>query len=80
VPKFQTSLQNDKVVIGLIWDENLKRVMNSGDEVISIDQENISEMSLCDYLAYKKNWKNKSNYSLTIKNKENKITTIAIEN
>jgi hypothetical protein len=80
VPKFQTSLQNDKVVIGLIWDENLKLIMNSGDEVISIDQENISEMSLCDYLAYKKNWKNKSNYSLTIKNKENKITTIAIEN
>lgn len=80
VPKFQTSLQNDKVVIGLIWDENLKRVMNSGDEVISIDQVNISEMSLCNYLSHKKNWKNKSNYSLTIKNKENKITTIAIEN
>jgi predicted aspartyl protease len=70
VPKFQTSLQNDKVVIGLIWDENLKRLMNSGDEVMSIDQENISEMSLCDYLAYKKNWKSKKKYNIKIKIKK----------
>ncbi len=79
-PKFQTSLQNDKVVIGLIWDENLKRLMNSGDEVMSIDQENISEMSLCDYLAYKKNWKSKKKYNIKIKNKENNISEIEIVN
>lgn len=79
-PKFQTSLQNDKVVIGLIWDENLKKLMNSGDEVISIDQENISEMSLCDYLAYKKNWKSKKKYNIKIKNKENNISEIEIVN
>lgn len=79
-PKFQTSLQNDKVVIGLIWDENLKKLMNSGDEVISIDQENISEMSLCNYLALKKDWKNKDRYYLKIKNKENVISEIEIVN
>jgi predicted aspartyl protease len=79
-PKFQTSLQNDKVVIGLIWDENLKKLMNSGDEVMSIDQENISEMSLCDYLAYKKNWKSKKKYNIKIKNKENNISEIEIVN
>lgn len=79
-PKFQTSLQNDKVVIGLIWDENLKKLMNSGDEVISIDQENISEMSLCNYLAHKKDWKNKDRYYLKIKNKENVIFEIEIVN
>ena len=79
-PKFQTSLQNDKVVIGLIWDENLKKLMNSGDEVMSIDQENISEMSLCDYLVYKKNWKSKKKYNIKIKNKENNISEIEIVN
>lgn len=80
IPKFQTSLQNDKVVIGLIWDENLKKLMNSGDEVISIDKENISEMSLCNYLAHKKDWKNKDRYYLKIKNKENLISEIEIVN
>jgi predicted aspartyl protease len=79
-PKFQTSLQNNKVVIGLIWDENLKTLMNSGDEVISIDQENISEMSLCNYLAHKKDWKNKKKYIIKIKNKENIISEIEIIN
>lgn len=79
-PKFQTSLENDKVVIGLIWDENLKILMNSGDEVMSIDQVNISEMSLCNYLAHKKDWKNKKKYRMKIKNKENVISEIEIVN
>jgi hypothetical protein len=80
IPKFETSLQNNKVVIGLVWDENLKKLMNSGDEVISIDQEDISKMFLCDYLTYKNDWKNKKKYNLKIKNKENNIINITIEN
>lgn len=54
--------------------------MSFGDEIISIDSYKINEMSFCEILKLKKEWKNKSNYSLTIRNKENKITTITIEN
>jgi predicted aspartyl protease len=80
IPKFENSLQNEKIVIGIVWDENLKKLMNSGDEVISIDQKDLTKMSLCDYLIHKKEWKNKSKYNLQIKNKENNIISITIEN
>lgn len=79
-PKFYTSVQNDKVVVGLVWDEKLKLLMNTGDEVISIDQINISDMSLCDFLRLKKEWKNKESYILKLKNKEGQISEITIEN
>ena len=80
VPKYASIVQDNKYVIGLVWDEELAKQMSFGDEIISIDSHTISEMSFCEILKLKKEWKNKSNYSLTIKNKENKITTITIEN
>lgn len=80
VPKYATIVQDNKYVVGLVWDEELAKHMSFGDEIISIDSYKINEMSFCEILKLKKEWKNKSNYSLTIKNKENKITTITIEN
>lgn len=80
VPKYATIVQDNKYVVGLVWDEELAKQMSFGDEIISIDSYKINEMTFCEILKLKKEWKNKSNYSLTIKNKENKITTITIEN
>ena len=80
VPKYASIVKDNKYVVGLVWDEELAKQMSFGDEIISIDSHTISEMSFCEILKLKKEWKNKSNYSLTIKNKEDKITTIAIEN
>ena len=80
VPKYATIVQDNKYVVGLVWDEELAKQMSFGDEIISIDSYKINEMSFCEILKLKKEWKNKTNYSLTIKNKENKITTITIEN
>jgi predicted aspartyl protease len=79
-PKFNASVQNNKVVVGLVWDENLKLLMNTGDEVISIDQLDITQISLCDFLKLKKEWKNKDRYILKTKNKEGQIIEINIEN
>ena len=80
VPKYATTVVDDKYVVGLVWDKELAKEISFGDEIISIESFNVSQMSFCEILKLKKEWKNKSNYSLTIKNKENKITTIAIEN
>lgn len=80
VPKYATTVVDDKYVVGLVWNEELAKQMSFGDEIISIDSHTISEMSFCEILKLKKEWKNKSNYSLIIKNKENNITTIEIEN
>jgi hypothetical protein len=80
VPKFYTSVQNDNIVIGIVWDEKLKTLMNTGDEVISVDQIDIANISLCEFLRLKKEWKKKDSYILKIKNKEGQINEINIEN
>jgi predicted aspartyl protease len=79
-PKFNASIQNNKVVVGLVWDERLKTLMYTGDEFISVDQIDITNISLCDFLKLKKEWKNKDKYILKIKNQEGQISEINIEN
>lgn len=80
VPKYATTVVNDKYVVGLVWDKNLINQISFGDEIISIDSTILNEINFCDILKLKKEWKNKSKYTLTIKNKENKIINIEIEN
>ena len=42
--------QNDKLVVGIIWDKALESHINLGDEVLSINGLNIVNMDICDYL------------------------------
>ena len=42
--------QNDKLIIGIIWDKSLEAQINLGDEILSIDSINIENISLCDYM------------------------------
>jgi predicted aspartyl protease len=79
-PKYSPSIIDNKFVIGIVWDENLKNQMTSGDEIITVDSIKINELTPCEILHFRKDWKNKKNYILEIKNKENKIVPIQIKN
>jgi hypothetical protein len=80
IPKYEPSILDNKFVIALVWDENLKQIINSNDEIISIDDIIFKELSICEILKLKKEWKNKPSYLLKIKNKEGQISEINIEN
>jgi hypothetical protein len=54
--------------------------MNAGDEIISIDSKNISEMQFCEILSIRTEMKNKDKYILEIKNNDNVISKINISN
>jgi hypothetical protein len=80
IPKYEASILDNKFVVALIWDENLKQIINSGDEIISIDEIVFKELNICEILKLKKEWKNKPSYLLKIKNKENILSEIKIIN
>ena len=43
-------LQNDRLVVGIIWDKALESQINQGDEILSIEGLNIENMAICDYI------------------------------
>lgn len=79
-PKYESTVIDGKYVIGFVWDKKYAEIMSFGDEIISIDSNKIAEMSLCQILGLKSILKEKTNYYIEIKNKENQIHTILIEN
>ena len=44
------TLQNDKLVVVIIWDKALEPHVNLGDEILSINGLNIENMAICDYM------------------------------
>ncbi len=80
VPKYIPTMIDNKFVIGMVWDQNLAKSMTSGDEIISIDSKKVNELSPCEIMDLRDTFKNKTNYTIEIKNKENKIVSLKIEN
>ena len=79
-PKYNSTVVDGKYVIGFVWDKKCAEIMNFGDEIVSVDSNKISEMDICQLLALKQILKDKTSYNLEIKNKENQIHNILIEN
>ena len=44
---FSFSVQNNKLVVGIIWDKTLESQINIGDEILSINDINIESWDLC---------------------------------
>ena len=79
-PKYEPTMMDNQFVIGLVWDQNLAQEMKFGDKIISIDNTNINEIDFCDILSLKEQMKDKKNYKIEIKTKEEQIKTIEINN
>lgn len=79
-PKYEPTMMDNQFVIGLVWDQNLAQEMKFGDKIISIDNTNINEIDFCAILSLKEQMKDKKNYKIEIKTKEEQIITIEINN
>ena len=49
-PAFNPVWQNDKLVVGIIWDKSLESQINLGDEIVSINGLSFENMEVCDYM------------------------------
>lgn len=79
IPKFTPTMIENKFVIGMVWNEDLAKLMRSGDEIISIDNHKVEEMTPCEILELRTKFRNKADYTIEIKNNENKIVSIKIQ-
>lgn len=80
IPKFTPTMVENTFVIGIVWDESLAKLMSSGDEIISIDSYKVNEMTPCEIMDLRNVFKEKTNYVIEIKNKQNITVPINIQN
>lgn len=76
---FDPGYVNDKIVIGFVWDKELKKRINFGEEIVEINNIKIADIDLCDFLLKQSVFKNNEKFHLLIKKKNGELIEVDTE-
>lgn len=72
------TLKNNQLVIGYVWDNDLKTKIKYGDEILEINGEVLDSKNLCNYIAKKSVLKNSKSVTLKVKTSEGKVLDLTL--
>jgi len=75
---FSPTIIDNKVVVGIVWDEALEDTLKFGDEIVSVNGHNFSQKDICELLTNKSPFEKEDNFEIQIRNSEGKIKTLNI--
>jgi hypothetical protein len=78
LPGFTPTVENGRLVVGYVWDKKLKSKLSYGDEIIKIQDTDISKMKFCDFLKQKHIFEEADTLSIVFKTKTGDISNITI--
>lgn len=76
---FTQTLKNNKLVVGYVWDEDLKSKIKYGDEILQINGVDVNAVNFCDFVVKKSVLKDFKMVNLTVKTQEGPILKLEIE-
>ncbi len=76
---FNPTMVDNKVVIGFVWDEELKDLIDFGDEIIEVNNIKIQESDFCDLVLVKSVFKNNEKFNMLIKRKNENMIELYLE-
>lgn len=76
---FTQTLKDNKLVIGYVWDQNLKSKMKYGDEILELNGEVLDPNKICDYIAKKSVLKTSNSLTLKVKTSNNDIVELKLD-
>lgn len=71
--------KDNKVVIGMVWDETLKDKINVNEQVLAIDDVDYTNISTCDFMLKTKLYESKAQAILTLKTPDGTIKKVTIK-
>lgn len=75
---FTPTVSDNKVVVGLVWDDDLKESMKFGDEILKVNDTDLENLKLCDVLTMSSPFKNTDTLNLVLKNEANEIIELEL--
>lgn len=76
---FSPTIINNKLVVGIVWDEELKKVISFGDEIIKLNALDVGSIPVCDFITAKALYNKNDTIELTIKNSEGLLKTVNVK-
>lgn len=75
---FSATILDNKLSIGIVWDENLKDKIYTGDEIIELNGINYENYQICDLISKKSIFKDIEIKEITIKSKDGELKKIIL--
>lgn len=69
---FDPTVENNKLVVGFVWDENLKKKISFGDEIIEINDTNLENTNVCDFITKTSVFRENDTINMTVRTKKGK--------
>jgi predicted aspartyl protease len=67
-PRLTPTIINQKLVVGIVWDEALRGKIQFGNPILRIDHYDLEKLSLCEIVALKEYLNMRSSHEIAIKN------------
>jgi hypothetical protein len=75
-PQFTPTLIDQRLVVGIVWDETLKSKIQFGNPIVRIDQHSLEKLSVCDIVGLKERIASQSALEIEIINNTGETVTI----
>lgn len=76
---FNATMIDNKLVVGFVWNKELKKRISFGDEIIEVNGLKLSDINLCDFIITNNAFRKLNKFNLIIKTKNEKIIELNIE-
>lgn len=76
---FTQTLKNNKLIIGYVWDEDLKTKISYGDEILEVNGKEINTADLCDFIIKKSVLKTSNSLTLKVKTENDSVLNLKLE-
>ena len=73
------TIQDNLLIVGIVWDEDLKDKIHVGDRILKINDMDLSTMDICDLLTKDSPFKSSDSIHITIKNKAGETNSFILE-
>ena len=73
------TILNDKIVVGIVWNDKLKKEIKYGDIIISLNGKNIENMDICDMIAKESIFKSIDSLEIEFKDTKGLIKKILLK-
>ncbi|TKG90803.1 hypothetical protein EYV94_23350 [Puteibacter caeruleilacunae] len=75
---FRTSLKEDQLIVGIVWDRQLKRLMHFGDVITEVNGIDLTSNTACDYLTGELPFESDDVFVIKLKDKDGKEKTVEV--
>lgn len=75
---FKPTVINDKLVVGIIWDDAIKGIVGIGDEIVQIDDINYENVTVCEIITQPSPLKSRQSAKVTFRNSAGDLTTLQL--